>query len=266
MRRKARINRPRVAVLAGVMLAACGALVMVVRTLPASPAGSLAAVGAGLVLAVIAASLLEWLIHRHVYHGRAVPFLGRIYRIHHRGHHRVYFPTWRYVTAGAPRRHPVLGPDALRLHPAGWRNALTRLAHFGFYMAVGAAGVWLPAWLLTGNVAFLASLVVANAVIADLVVRVHDAIHYPDRHGWLRGRGWFPFLDRHHFIHHVDATANVNFLLPLADWLFGTMRRSLTEAELRRHGSPEEAGARPLGASEPAREVARPRRPSAAAG
>jgi hypothetical protein len=103
----------------------------------------------------------------------------------------------------------------------------------------------------------------ANAVIADLVVRVHDAIHYPDSHRWLQGWGWFHFLDRHHFIHHVDAAANVNFLLPLADWLFGTLRRSLTEAELHAHGSPAEARARPLGASEPAREVARPRGPPA---
>jgi hypothetical protein len=184
--------------------------------------------------------------------------LGRIYRIHHHGHHHVFFPTWRYATNGLPRRHPVLGPDAPRLHPPGWRNALTKLSHAAFYMGVGAACVWLPAWLLTGRVAFLASLVAANALIADLIVRVHDAIHYPDSHRWLQGRGWFRFLDRHHFIHHVDAEANVNFLLPLADWLFGTLRRSLSEAERRRHGSPEEGRLRPAGASEPAREVARP--------
>jgi hypothetical protein len=53
--------------------------------------------------------------------------------------------------------------------------------------------------------------------------------------------------------------ANVNFLLPLADWLFGTMRRDLTTEELARHGSLAEAKAHPRGTSEPAREVARPR-------
>jgi hypothetical protein len=249
--------------MAMLMVAVCAALVALVRALPASTAGDAAAVAAGLGLAVVAASLLEWLIHSYIYHGRAIPFLRRIHRIHHHGHHHVFFPTWRYVTTGAPRRHPVMGPDTLSLHAPGWRNALTRLSHFAFYMAVGAVCVWLPAWLLTGRVALLASLVVANVVIADLVVRVHDAIHYPDRNRWLQGRGWFRFLDRHHFIHHVDASANVNFLLPLADWLFGTLRRSLTETELREHGSLDEARARPLGASEPAREVARPRRSEA---
>ncbi|HKI30378.1 MAG TPA: hypothetical protein VKA46_00705 [Gemmataceae bacterium] len=244
-RRTRRINRLRVTVAAILMLGVCGALVAVVRALPISLAGDITAVAAGFVLSVVAGSLLEWLIHHHVYHGRALPFLGRIYRIHHHGHHHVFFPTWRYVTAGAPRRHPVLGPDVLRLHPPGWPNLLTKLSHFALYLAVGAACVWLPAWLLTGHVAFLASIIAANAVIADLLVRVHDAIHYPDSQRWLQGWGWFRFLDRHHYIHHVDARSNVNFLLPLADWLFGTLRRSLTEAELRGHGSLEQARARP---------------------
>jgi hypothetical protein len=58
----------------------------------------------------------------------------------------------------------------------------------------------------------------------------------------------------------VDTEANVNFLLPLADWLFGTMRRSLTPEELRKHGPLEEAKAHPLGMSGPAKKVAKPRR------
>jgi sterol desaturase/sphingolipid hydroxylase (fatty acid hydroxylase superfamily) len=261
-RRQARISRARVVLAATLMLAMCSGLIAVVRPLPATWAGSGAAAAAGLVLSVVAGSLLEWLIHRHIYHRRALPLLGRIYRIHEHGHHRVFFPTWRYVTNGAPRRHPILGPHAPCLHPPGWRNALTKLSHAAFYLAVGAACVWLPAWLLTANSAFLASIIAANVVLADLLVRVHDAIHYPQSHRWLQGWGWFRFLDRHHYIHHVDARANLNFLLPLADWLFGTLRRSLTADELCEHGSLEEARLDPAGASEPAREVARPRRRS----
>jgi hypothetical protein len=259
-RRQTRVNRLRVVLAAILMLAVCGGLIAAVRLLPATPAGGAAAVAAGLALSVVAGSLLEWLIHRYVYHRRALPLLGRIYRIHEHGHHHVFFPTWRYVTNGPPRRHPVLGPRAPRLHPPGYRNALTKLSHAAFYVVIGAACVWLPAWLLTGSVAFLASIIAANVVLADLLVRVHDAIHYPESHRWLQGWRWFRFLDRHHYIHHVDAEANVNFLLPLADWLFGTLRRSLTAGELREHGSLEEARLHRLGASEPAREVAQPRR------
>lgn len=45
---------------------------------------------------------------------------------------------------------------------------------------------------------------------------------------------------------HVDMEANVNFLLPLADLCCGTMRTSLTAAEIL------EAKATPIGHSEPA--------------
>ena len=94
-------------------------------------------------------------------------------------------------------------------------------------------------------------------IFSDLFVRVHDAIHYPGIYPFLDSQLWFRFLDRHHYIHHVDTEANVNFLLPLADWLFGTMRRTLTPEELAIHGPLDEAKACPIGMSEPAREVAR---------
>jgi hypothetical protein len=256
---KSGTNLVRVAVVAPLMVAACAALIAVVRLLPHSLLGGAVTVAAGLVLSVVAASLLEWLIHRYVYHRRVVPLLGRIFHIHHHGHHFAIFPTWRYVTHGAPRRHPILDHSIERLQPRGWRNALTKLAHFAFYMIGGIVCVWLPAWLATGNLVFLATIIVCNVVLADLFVRVHDVIHYPERHRWMQRLGWFRFLDRHHYIHHVDTEANVNFLLPLADWLLGTMRRTLSADELARHGSLEEAKAQPVGESEPARQVARPR-------
>ncbi len=46
--------------------------------------------------------------------------------------------------------------------------------------------------------------------------------------------------------------ANVNFLLPLADWCYGTLRTELTSAEIAKHGTIEQAKATPIGHSEPA--------------
>jgi hypothetical protein len=185
--------------------------------------------------------------------------MQRIFVIHHQGHHHALFPTWRYVTNGPARRHPIRSSSPSALHASPWRNRGIKACHFAFYMAIGSLCVWTPGWLLTGNVAFLAGLVAASAVVSDLFVRVHDAIHYPSRHRLIQAQPWFPFLERHHYIHHVDTEANVNFLLPLSDWLFGTLRRSLTAEELARHGSLAEARAHPRGMSELAKEVARPR-------
>jgi len=126
-------------------------------------------------------------------------------------------------------------------------------------MVLGTALILWPAWLATGRVAFVAGLLASLVVVSDPFVRVHDAIHYPREFPWLQRQGWFRFLDQHHYIHHVDTSVNVNFLLPLADLLFGTMRRTLTEEELAVHGPLEEAKATPVGTSGPARLVARPR-------
>jgi hypothetical protein len=205
------------------------------------------------------ASVLEWLVHRYVYHRRWLPFARRIYAIHHRGHHFEIFPTWRYVTNGPMRRHPILRADVAHLNPPGWANALVKLTHFTFYMTIGAVCIWVPSWLLTHNIAFLAGILVTSVIVSDLFVRVHDAIHYPGVHRFIEAQAWFRFLDDHHYIHHVDTEANVNFLLPLADWMFGTMRRRLTPQELAHHGPLAEAKAHPVGQSEPARLVARPR-------
>jgi len=241
------------------MLGVCAATIALVRSLPDTLAGAVAAILAGAVYTTVAASLLEWLVHRYIYHRKWVPFARRIFEIHHRGHHYVIFPTWRYVTNGPVRRHPILQDGVRDLHPPNWRSHLIKLSHFGFYMAIGLFVVWPPAWLLTHNLAFLVGIVAVSVLFSDLFVRVHDAIHYPGNHPFVESQRWFRFLDRHHYIHHVDTEANVNFLLPLADWLFGTLRRTLTAEELAVHGSLQEAKACPLGASEPARLVARPR-------
>jgi len=248
------------------LLSICAATIALVRLLPDSLVAVAVAVLAGVVYTTVAASLLEWLVHRYVYHRKWLPFARRIFEIHHRGHHYVIFPTWRCVTNGPVRRHPILQAGVRDLHPPNWRSHLIKLSHFGFYMAIGLFVVWPPAWLLTHNLAFLAGILTTSVIVSDLFVRVHDAIHYPGIHPFLESRRWFRFLDRHHYIHHVDTEANVNFLLPLADWLFGTLRRTLTPEELTIHGPLEEAKACPVGMSEPAREVARPRMAGVGAG
>ena len=167
-------------------------------------------------------------------------------------HHYAYFPTWRYVTAGPVRRLPITNrsPEAL---VSRFRNGGVRLAHFSWYMTIAVVLVWLPAWFLTGNVPFLAGIIAASAVVSNLMIVVHDTIHRPGSHRIVEAQPWFAFLDRHHYIHHVALGMNLNFLLPLADLLFGTLRRQLTPEELARHGPLERAKASPAGHGERAR-------------
>jgi hypothetical protein len=156
-----------------------GTVVVLVRALPATAAGYLAAGLLGAAALPVMASPLEWLVHRHVYHRKLIPLTRRIYVIHHRGHHRAIFPTWRYVTNGPVRRHPIVASGHASLHTSSWRNLLIKLCHFAFYMTIGGVCVWLPAWLLTTNAGFLAGLIAASAAVSDLFVRVHDASIIP---------------------------------------------------------------------------------------
>ncbi|MEJ2540979.1 MAG: hypothetical protein P8188_13575 [Gemmatimonadota bacterium] len=211
----------------------------------------------GFLLMPIMASPVEWLVHRYVYHRERGSFLRVLYNVHHRVHHYVYFPTWRYVTGGEPRRIPVFGHDHDHMHTSAFRNALVHLQHFTFYMLLAMGTIWLPVWLLTGNLALLAGIAVSSVLVCDLMVTVHDTIHRPGAHPFIERQSWFRFLDRHHYIHHVDTEANVNFLLPLADWVYGTLRVSMTPEELEKHGTWEEAKAVPVGHGEPAHEALR---------
>lgn len=254
----ARHIRPiRIVLMSVLLTGVTGLLLLMAAGAPPSPIGSGLALLAGVVLMPLMASPIEWLVHRYIYHRPLLPFLRPIYDIHHRVHHHVFFPTWRYVTSGPPRRIPIFGRDHDHAHEGPLANGLVHLAHFTFYLLLAAGTIWVPAWMLTRSVPLLLGVILASLVVSDLMVSVHDTIHRPGVHPLIERWAWFRFLDQHHYIHHVDTEANVNFLLPLADWLYGTMRRTMTEAELARHGTLEHAKTRPVGHGESAREAAR---------
>jgi hypothetical protein len=225
---------------------------LLVRSLPNSGAAPvLSAALLGLLLMPVVASPIEWFVHRFVYHEPVIRLFGPIFTVH-TAHHYAYFPTWRYVTGGPARRLSIRNrtPDA---HISQVRNAGVRLAHFSWYMTIGAIVIWLPAWMLTGDVAFLVGIVVATAVVSNLFIVVHDTIHRPGSHRIVEAQPWYAFLDRHHYIHHVALGTNLNFLLPMADLLFGTLRTEMTAEELDRHGPLELAKATLVGEGERAR-------------
>ena len=59
---------------------------------------------------------------------------------------------------------------------------------------------------------------------------VHGVIHTPKDRLIERTR-WFQWLNHHHYIHHVDVRANINFMLPVCDLLLGTQKWELTPQE-----------------------------------
>jgi hypothetical protein len=229
------------------------AVTLLVRGLDASAWHSVLATTLGLVLVPVVAATIEWYVHRFVYHEAVVAPLGAIFRVH-TAHHFAFFPTWRYVTTGPARRLAIRWrtPD---VHDSAFRNAGVRFAHFAWYLSFGVVVIWVPAWFATRSVPFLVGLAVSSVIVSNLFIVVHDTIHRPGSHRIVEAQPWFAFLDRHHYIHHVDLGANLNFLLPLGDWVFGTLRTSLTADEVAAHGTLETAKAVAIGQGERAKAV-----------
>jgi hypothetical protein len=224
-------SRLRPVRLAGGLAAIAGwsfALGWMARALP-PPVAALA----GVAFALPLMSLGEWLVHGVLYH-RALPGLAVIRRIHHHGHHVVLFPPRRYRKSAGHEFMRVRAPvEPFRMSDNPWDNALTKWSQIALHFVVGVPLVLWPAWKLAGGTAFATGALVALAVTSFLLAHVHGAIHTP-RGRWIERQVWFKWLDRHHYIHHVDVRANINFLLPLCDLLFGTHRRKLADPALGR--------------------------------
>ena len=195
---------------------------------------------------VIIGSLYEWIVHRFIYHrGSEINLLQNIYRIHQHGHHWHRFPPDRYVQGGPIERIPVFSGNARALCGSRSQRWIAWWGQFLLYLAVAIPFAFVPAWLLTRNPLFTVSAVVTGLVVCYLFIRVHDVMHYPAKRA-LERRVWFRFLDRHHYIHHIDTTANLNFLLPLCDFLFGTLKLEPSQEERCRWPSFDQAKRLPV--------------------
>ena len=185
---------------------------------------------AGVLFTVPLTSLGEWLVHGVLYHGR-IPGLGFIRTIHHHGHHFALFPPDRYVQSGPYEfmrfRRPL---TPFKMADSAWDNFLTMYSQVGLHFVVGVPLILAPAWLTTRSIAFTGSTLATLAAISWLLGYVHGVIHTP-RDRAIEHMRWFQWLDRHHYIHHVDLSANINFMLPVCDFLFGTQKWALTEKE-----------------------------------
>ena len=184
----------------------------------------------GIVSAFILASIVEWSVHRYAMHrGGKIPLFRIATELHHNAHHWVHYKPDNYINPEPINRPSVLAPDKTVLCQSTFARIVTTFSHAAFYTFL-TLPILILAWVITINIMFTVSMVLTAAVFIFLFIRVHDAVHHPGL-SWLERFNWFWFLDHHHYIHHIDNNANTNFLLPLTDFLMGTLRMDLTEEE-----------------------------------
>lgn len=173
----------------------------------------IAAALAGILVGVVQASFFEWAFHRYWLHRPWQP--KGVFTAHTLVHHQL-----------------CKFEDTFHVEHAEQHEAL----HFQWWGGLLLMVINITPWLLIGRflvpqlpwVPFVVSVASAFFVYYLLYESMHYLMHKP-RVGWLERSRAFSFLKHHHQIHHVYMDKNLNVLLPLADWLFGSL---VLEAEM----------------------------------
>jgi hypothetical protein len=198
----------------------------------ASSGAVVASAALGVLAMIVTGSVAEWWVHARLMHRRTrVPFGRLIFELHHRAHH------WTHYPPDAFYKDRVTYVPVVPLEPErpcrGLAETAGAVASQALFYATFVGPPALVAFPLTGNVGFSVAMATVSLALVALAIHLHDSVHCPG-HGVFERFGWFRALDRHHYIHHVDTRANVNLVLPLGDFLFGTLRTGLTDEELER--------------------------------
>jgi len=128
-----------------------------------------------------------------------------LFHNHTRVHHQVYKGDATYHT-------DVEHPESV---PMNWWALPALIAvHLPFYFLFQ---------YVTGIPSVIGG-VLAISAYYGLYESFHWAMHVPRTAGLLSRFSVYRFLDAHHHTHHRFMLSNLNVILPLADWTFGTLR------------------------------------------
>jgi len=158
-------------------------------------------------LALLVMNLGIYAVHR--YPGHHKYRLARLFYQRHTGDHHSFFADG------------VMDYD----EPRDWRVILFP----AWLIVLFGAFVVLPSWwLLSGFSANVAGLYAGGLMLGYLLYEVfHACEHLPERHPLAR-LPWLRQMRRLHALHHrrdLMQARNFNIVLPLGDWLFGTLHR-----------------------------------------
>ncbi|HEY4511856.1 MAG TPA: sterol desaturase family protein [Candidatus Paceibacterota bacterium] len=178
-----------------------------------------------LILGIIAyTSTFEWLLHRNVMH-RPLGKFTYPFKAHAIVHHGLFKADATYHLSA----HQNQGDK--KTIPMAWWNAL-------FLIPIAASPFILPAFIGGRSVVITAMIIIA--AYYGLYEYIHFCMHLPKQRK-IECLGIFRRLNGHHVLHHRYMHKNFNVVLPLADWLFGTLliRSPVAFAQVRGTAVPD---------------------------
>ena len=159
---------------------------------------------AGFLIATVFASFFEWTLHRFVMHKR-VSFFSYPFEKHALVHHQIFKADETY--------HLIHEKDKYTI-PMAWWNGPAMIAVGIIPFAVTAW--WLKSW------GFITGSFIACSGYYGTYEYLHWCMHIPRKRNIERS-GIFFRLNGHHLLHHRYMGKNLNVVLPLFDFLFGTL-------------------------------------------
>ncbi len=160
-------------------------------------------------VSIVFASFFEWALHRWLMHG--VLFKGYPYRKHDQVHHVVFDSDAGYHLRDQEHRTIVT---------MAWWNAPVLM--FVNLPLPGLIALWLGSWSVV--IGAMSALLAYYAMYEYF----HWCMHVPSAR-WFQNTRLFRGIDRHHRIHHLDPSKNLNVVLPIADLVLRTRLRAATQ-------------------------------------
>jgi hypothetical protein len=158
----------------------------------------------GFAVGVVFGSFFEWTLHRYVMHR---PILKFRYAFH--AHAVVHHQTFK-----ADQTYHLQDEKDKETIPMAWWNGPVLIA-------IGVIPFALLSWLI-GNWGFTLGGFLAFAIYYGTYEYIHWCMHLPKARR-VEKPWWFRKLNGHHLLHHRYMHKNFNVVLPLADYLLGTL-------------------------------------------
>lgn len=192
---------------------------------------------------LVYSSYFEWVFHRYVMHRawfmysqhyilRLFRFLDYPFRTHTLTHHKLYRADESYhysperVAKMAKERGWNLKAGETKITMAWWNGPLIIfLGPFPFHVVALVFWYFGPTevfWTIVGTGLF------AGACYYGTYEYFHYCMHHPKKRRLEQWR-LFKFIDDHHLLHHLKPGKNFNVILPIFDYLLGTL---ITPAEV----------------------------------
>jgi hypothetical protein len=176
-------------------------------------------------MAVVQASFFEWVFHRYWLH-------------------RPWLPKHCFTTHTLVHHQLCKYDDTFHIHEKEQEEAL----HFNWWggpllLLINLAPWGLVCWALARaglDLPYAAMLVTFGATFG-LYYAGYETFHYlmhKPTMPLIERSSYFQFLKRHHRIHHARMDRNLNVLVPVADWMLGTL---VTETSVIPSRTPESA-------------------------